>query len=466
MNIERGGEGWSVPPAEDHEGQDASLSQIAYNIIERMMIRGEIAPGALLSEISLSQTIGIGRTPVREALQRFARDRLVTVVRRKGAVVSDIDAAEYLSILEMRRLVEREIVDIVARTACRSQREALRELARELRHAVTEGNIAQAIEIDRRFKLVEFEVCDNSLLTSAVHPLHALSRRFYFAQAQKPVPQVALSQAVLMERIARGDVQGARAASDAFIDAIRKFGLRVSRRAHRPDAAEDGKVHTQDHDREQSLSAKAYRLIENRIITGQYASNELLSEGRLGQELGLGRTPVREALQRLASHHLITVLPRRGLLVTDFDNYDLGLLVEARRPLESLLSRKAAKLANLRQREELSAMIEPWLAAAMRGDNDAVMDLDLRMKTLVVRAASDVYLADAIRPIHSLARAFYFRHQTVADVDVARTQIEVLRAIVAGDEEEAGLSSLRFIAESAHAIRRNVAARRRSSVTP
>lgn len=445
-------------PDEDGDGEPdggepaGSRSQLAYNIIERMMITGEFPPGALLSEVSLSQAIGIGRTPVREALQRLARDRLVTVVQRKGAVVSGIDVGDYLDSLAMRREIEREIVGVVTRTACREQREALRGLAAMMREAVSEGDIAKAVEIDRRFKVIEFEACENTLLTSSVRPLHALARRVYFFLARKPVPQVALAQAALMEHVARADEAAAFGAHDAFIDAIEKFGLRARKRAL-PDPVP--RLGAAEQDDPISLSARAYRMIEHRIITGHYSENELLTEGRLGQELGLGRTPVREALQKLASHHLVTIMPRRGVLVTDFHDFDLDMLVQARRPLEGLLCRRAAERANPQQRAALGAIVQPWLAAAQRGDNATVMTLDRDMKQLLVAAAGNVYLSDAITPIHTLARAIYFRHQTITNIDVALAQMDVLRAIVARDVEEAGLGALRFIAESVHAIRRS-----------
>ncbi|MGI6853942.1 GntR family transcriptional regulator [Mesorhizobium sp. 1B3] len=435
-----------------------SLSRQAYNIVERMMIQGEIPPGALLSEVLLSQMIGIGRTPVREALQRLARDRLVTIVPRRGAVVSRLGPEEYLDTLPIRREVEREIVTIMAKVACRQHRHSLLGLAKEMREAVDEGSIYKAIEIDRRFKLIEAAACNNTLLLSAIRPLHALSRRFYFAQARKPLPQVALAQARLMEHIAQGDEGAARDTHDAFVNAIESFAHRLRQRAKTmggPKVDQKRAAHI-FHSDGSSLSSQAFQVIEHRIITRQYTENELLTEGRLGEELGLGRTPIREALQKLASHHLVTIIPRKGVHVTDFESLDLETLVQARRPLEALLCRRAAERANAMQRRGLHSVMEPWLEAANRNDNATIMRLDLEMKSLLIEAAGSIYLADAITPIHTLARALYFRHQTTSDLDVAHAQVEVLQAIIDGNPLEAGLGALRFIAESAHAIRKSL----------
>jgi DNA-binding GntR family transcriptional regulator len=439
-----------------------SLASVAYDIIERQMIRGDIAPGALLSEVSLSQRISIGRTPVREALQRLVRDRLVRIIPRKGAVVAQVDVTVHLKALEMRREVERCIAGAAARSASLRQRRELDALAAAMREALAGADIDRALEADRRFKLVVLDACDNAFLTAAVRPLHALARRFYFAQARRPDAQVARTHASLMQQIARGDAAAAESASDAFIDAIAHLAARVQKHGrNRPPRPEqtDGLVADDDAGERASLSARAYELIESRIVTGRFQPGEILTEGQLSRELSIGRTPVREALQRLASHHLVTILPRRGALIEEFDQYDLSRLVEARRPLESLLSRLAARRASTAQRSELAGIANAWTAAAQANDTPALIALDQRMKALVIKAADDVFLADAIAPIHGLARRLYFQHQHVADIDVARAQVELLEAIVAGDETEAAFGAIRFIAETARAIRQATAQR-------
>src|SRR6478609_2474100 len=83
------------------------LADIAHSKLEELIVTLELPPGSLWSEVSLSERIGIGRTPVREAVQRLAWERLVTIIRRHGIKISEIDVHEQMLVVEMRREVER-----------------------------------------------------------------------------------------------------------------------------------------------------------------------------------------------------------------------------------------------------------------------------------------------------------------------------------------------------------------------
>ncbi|MEE3092729.1 MAG: GntR family transcriptional regulator, partial [Pseudomonadota bacterium] len=84
-----------------------SLSDQAYEGLEEMIVTLHLEPGAVLSEAELSEQLGIGRTPIREALQRLAREGLVLILPRKGILVSEINPGKQLLLLEVRRELER-----------------------------------------------------------------------------------------------------------------------------------------------------------------------------------------------------------------------------------------------------------------------------------------------------------------------------------------------------------------------
>ena len=85
-----------------------------------------------------------------------------------------------------------------------------------------------------------------------------------------------------------------------------------------------------------SLSQQAYTQIKHRIVTLQLAPGSVVNEAQLLEELTFGRTPIREALQRLEREQLVTILPRRGIFVASIDFNDLQRLFEMRVPLEVL----------------------------------------------------------------------------------------------------------------------------------
>ncbi len=89
----------------------------------------QLPPGSVVSEAMLSQRLGIGRTPIREALQRLGRERLVTILPRRGVIVSEIDVKRQLRLLELRREVERLVARCAARRATVQERARFAELA-------------------------------------------------------------------------------------------------------------------------------------------------------------------------------------------------------------------------------------------------------------------------------------------------------------------------------------------------
>src|SRR5688572_10962031 len=109
----------TTPPA-----SAPSLTDLAYLHLEEMIVTLKLAPGQVVSEGELSVATGIGRTPIREALQRLARERLVSILPRRGIIVSAIDVKSQLRLLEVRRELERFIARAAARRATEAERQA------------------------------------------------------------------------------------------------------------------------------------------------------------------------------------------------------------------------------------------------------------------------------------------------------------------------------------------------------
>src|SRR3979409_1224013 len=103
-------------PADSRKpGADHSLTDQAYLQLEELIVTLQLEPGEIVSEAALSGQLRIGRTPIREALHRLARERLVNTLPRRGIVVSEINVGAQLRLLEVRREIER----LVARSAAR-----------------------------------------------------------------------------------------------------------------------------------------------------------------------------------------------------------------------------------------------------------------------------------------------------------------------------------------------------------
>ncbi len=102
-----------------------------------------------------------------------------------------------------------------------------------------------------------------------------------------------------------------------------------------------------------SLAEQAYRVLEEQLVTLKLAPGELIAEKDLMDKTGIGRTPVREAMQRLSADGLLQVIPRKGLMVTPLRRTDLSQIIEARRVLERLLVVKASRTCDSRSAEGL-----------------------------------------------------------------------------------------------------------------
>jgi DNA-binding GntR family transcriptional regulator len=196
-----------------------------------------------------------------------------------------------------------------------------------------------------------------------------------------------------------------------------------------------------------SLTERAYRALEELIVTLQLPPGAVVSEAALSQRTGIGRTPIREALQRLAREHLMVVLPRRGILVAEVDVRRQLLLLEVRRELERLIARSAAKRATDAERKRFAEIAQEMEAAAARGDDIAFMRLDREFNRLTSEAAHNEFAETAMAPLHAVSRRFYYIHyQQVGDLEApARLHADVARAIAEGDREKAGQASDRLL---------------------
>lgn len=193
----------------------------------------------------------------------------------------------------------------------------------------------------------------------------------------------------------------------------------------------------------ETLTDKAYRALEEDIVTLRIPPGTMVSEAILSRRLGVGRTPVREALQRLAREWLVVIMPRRGIVVSDIDPVRQLRLLEARRELERLLARSAAKRATVVQRAQFGEIAAGMDEAARQADDIAFMRLDREFNLLVLESAANEFAAAAMSQMNGLSRQFWYVHyKQVADLPLAaRLHGTIARAIAGADETAASRAS-------------------------
>lgn len=201
------------------------LPDLAYQMLEEAIVTLRLPPGATISEQALAEMTGIGRTPIREAIQRLAREHLIVVLPQRGLLVADVDMSKQLKLLETRREIERLVCRSAARRATAAERARFGALAGEFLAASTDNDDVAFIRADREFNELCLAAARNEFAEGAMRLLHGLSRRFWYLHYKETadMPQMARLHADVSEAIAQGDVQGAGAALDRLIDDIESY---------------------------------------------------------------------------------------------------------------------------------------------------------------------------------------------------------------------------------------------------
>jgi DNA-binding GntR family transcriptional regulator len=196
----------------------------AFIDIERMIVLQELPPGTLVSEKQLMEHTGLGRTPVREALQRLARERLVEIHPNRGVLIPVASIEAQLKLLELRRTLEPFAVRLAALRASAQQRAEARHLADYVRGGpLSVGDFARFL---RSAHLLVVSATQNEFVEVAMAPLQGLSRRFWFGNLTSPADDLAGAANLhhdILAAIADGDGDAAEAASLALNDYLFDF---------------------------------------------------------------------------------------------------------------------------------------------------------------------------------------------------------------------------------------------------
>lgn len=196
----------------------------AYREIERLIVFQEIAPGALASESMLMEKTGLGRTPVREALQQLARNRMVEIHPNKGVLIPPTSVEAQLRMLELRRVLE----GLAVRLACHRATDGIRQQMADMvdllaQDAFTLEAYAETVK-DTHDLIVAG--AGNDYLVDAMAPLQGLSRRFWFTHVvddQAEITAGSKLHADILQAILERDLDAAEAASHALNDYLVDF---------------------------------------------------------------------------------------------------------------------------------------------------------------------------------------------------------------------------------------------------
>ncbi|CAM04801.1 DNA-binding GntR family transcriptional regulator [Saccharopolyspora erythraea NRRL 2338] len=203
----------------------------------------------------------------------------------------------------------------------------------------------------------------------------------------------------------------------------------------------------------QSQAERAYLTLRDLILTLRLPPGSPVQEEPLTKELGIGRTPFREAVKRLESESLIAIYPRRGSFVTEVNITDHALIADVRRRLEGHAAWRAAERATDADRAELEQLCE--LVADVSNEQAPIMAVDTRVHRTIHRCTHNRYLENTLGQYYNLAlRIWCLFFDRLPDVtDHVGEHAELLKAVIAGDAERAEQIAVAHVDHFEHAIR-------------
>jgi len=189
----------------------------------------------------------------------------------------------------------------------------------------------------------------------------------------------------------------------------------------------------------------AYLDLEHRLVTLQLRPGGLYTEKAIIEMVGLGRTPVREAIQRFAWEGFMEVHPRLGVKIAEIRPEDYPRVIEPRLTLEPLLARSAARYGGPAEKENIAAAMQAMLASTERGDITGYLQQDKALDEALSAAAANPFLPRILAPLQTHSRRFWYQYQGSEDLDdAAQAHAAMSEAVLSGDAERA-FSSMRAL---------------------
>jgi DNA-binding GntR family transcriptional regulator len=203
------------------------------------------------------------------------------------------------------------------------------------------------------------------------------------------------------------------------------------------------------------LADRAYVELRDRIVTLQIAPGAPIDEDLLGRELQMGRTPVREAIKRLALENLVTVFPRRGTFASEINITDLAHISDVRTVLEGHAAYRAAQRMTAAQRSELKELLEALADSKGSDDVEALMALDASVHRFIYRCTGNPYLEETLGRYFNLSLRIW--HLVLDRLPHLFARVhehdDLLRAIGKGEAERARQIVADHIVTFEHEIR-------------
>jgi DNA-binding GntR family transcriptional regulator len=201
----------------------ASLRDMAYAAIKHRIITCAFKPGEFLNEASVSATLGIGRTPVHQAIDRLMLEGMLDVMPRRGVIVRPVSLNEVMQIIDVRLLNECPCVRLATERADDDEMAHLTDILSRAEQWMPTRNSEQMMLLDREFHATLARACKNTVLSDILGKLQDRSLRFWFLSLTAPGHHASVQEQhmAIVDAMKQRDPNGAEQAMRAHIEAFR-----------------------------------------------------------------------------------------------------------------------------------------------------------------------------------------------------------------------------------------------------
>lgn len=188
-----------------------------------------------------------------------------------------------------------------------------------------------------------------------------------------------------------------------------------------------GKIERKDTEAVHSLHGKVFEQLENDILNGKYNQGDCLNELKLSEEMGVSRTPIREAFRQLELEGLVVYTPNRGVVVRGFSREDIRDIYQIRLMIEGMTARRAAENINLELLKELEETLELEKFYTEKGDAAQIATLDSRFHEAIYQASGSRLLIKTLKSFHHYVK--HVRNISLSNPERAKKTFEEHKAI-------------------------------------
>jgi DNA-binding GntR family transcriptional regulator len=215
-------------PAAKSSGSESegTLTRQAYVRLQEMLITLELKPGMMISESEMAESLSLGRTPIREAVQQLQREGLLEVHRARGIMVSPVNVVRQLQLLDVRRGLEQLVAKRASRQASEAQRTAMIQLAAQVLENANNNDPMGFIRTNREIHSLKVQATGNEILNSVMGLFYGLSMRFWYASySRQPHSLVEAGKlhADILRAICTADENKAAELTDQLMDFLETF---------------------------------------------------------------------------------------------------------------------------------------------------------------------------------------------------------------------------------------------------